>query len=75
MKRYKVSEILKMLTKDGWYIDRQKGSHRQLKHPSKQGACDSKRQTFRHIGPVSSEQHLETGRVEMTSCFTSQVKL
>lgn len=37
MKRYKVSEILKMLTKEGWYIDRQKGSHRQLKHPTKSG--------------------------------------
>lgn len=37
MKRYKVSEILKMLGKEGWYIDRQKGSHRQLKHPSKPG--------------------------------------
>lgn len=37
MRRYKVSEILKMLTKEGWYIDRQKGSHRQLKHPTKSG--------------------------------------
>ena len=37
MKRYKVSEILKMLAKEGWYIDRQKGSHRQMKHPSRQG--------------------------------------
>ncbi|HJY56907.1 MAG TPA: type II toxin-antitoxin system HicA family toxin [Streptosporangiaceae bacterium] len=22
---------------DGWYLDRQKGSHRQYKHPSKRG--------------------------------------
>lgn len=27
-----------MLEKDGWYIARQKGSHRQFKHPSKKGA-------------------------------------
>ena len=26
-----------MLAKEGWYIVRQKGSHRQLKHPSRQG--------------------------------------
>lgn len=38
MKKYKVREILRMLTKDGWYLSRQKGSHRQYKHPTKKGA-------------------------------------
>ena len=33
----KVSEVLKMLEKDVWYILRTKGSHRQLKHPIKSG--------------------------------------
>jgi len=33
----KVSEILRLIGKDGWYLDRQKGSHRQYKHPSKRG--------------------------------------
>lgn len=37
MKKHKVSEILKMLTDDGWYLVDQKGSHRQFKHPSKKG--------------------------------------
>ncbi len=37
MKRYKTKEIIKMLEKDGWYLDRQKGSHRQFKHSSKKG--------------------------------------
>lgn len=38
MKRvYKVSEIIKMLETDGWQLDRQKGSHRQFKHPFKKG--------------------------------------
>jgi predicted RNA binding protein YcfA (HicA-like mRNA interferase family) len=32
-----VKDILKLLKKDGWYIARQKGSHRQLKHPTKTG--------------------------------------
>ena len=26
-----------MLHNDGWYMDRHKGSHRQLKHPTKAG--------------------------------------
>jgi hypothetical protein len=29
----KVREVLKMLEQDGWYLDRTRGSHRQLKHP------------------------------------------
>jgi predicted RNA binding protein YcfA (HicA-like mRNA interferase family) len=26
-----------MLEKDGWYLDRTRGSHRQYKHPTKHG--------------------------------------
>jgi predicted RNA binding protein YcfA (HicA-like mRNA interferase family) len=38
MKRiWKVSEILKILCDDGWIIDRIKGDHRQLRHPTKKG--------------------------------------
>lgn len=33
----KVHEVLQMLEDDGWTIARQRGSHRQLKHPSKRG--------------------------------------
>ncbi|MGE3270185.1 MAG: type II toxin-antitoxin system HicA family toxin [Chloroflexota bacterium] len=33
----KVRDILRRLQDDGWYIDRIRGSHRQLKHPSKPG--------------------------------------
>lgn len=37
MKRIKVAEIIKMLQKDGWFLHRQKGSHRQYKHLDKKG--------------------------------------
>lgn len=37
MRKYKVSELLRMLRDDGWEQVRQKGSHRQFKHPTKQG--------------------------------------
>lgn len=37
MKPLKVSEIIKRLEKDGWYLKAQKGSHRQFKHPTKAG--------------------------------------
>ena len=37
MKKYKVQDVIDMLLEDGWFITRQKGSHRQFKHPSKRG--------------------------------------
>ncbi|MDP8207585.1 MAG: type II toxin-antitoxin system HicA family toxin [Candidatus Electryonea clarkiae] len=33
----KVREVIKILEKDGWYIVRTKGSHRQYKHHIKYG--------------------------------------
>ncbi|MFH2143686.1 MAG: type II toxin-antitoxin system HicA family toxin [Bacteroidota bacterium] len=33
----KVSEIIKIIEKDGWYLIRKKGSHRQYKHREKSG--------------------------------------
>lgn len=33
----KIRDVLKRLNAEGWYVDRQKGSHRQLKHPDKPG--------------------------------------
>jgi len=33
----KVSEVLRMLAEDGWYLVATKGSHRQFKHPAKPG--------------------------------------
>lgn len=33
----KVSEILRLLSEDGWVIVATRGSHRQFKHPSKPG--------------------------------------
>ena len=33
----KVKKVIKLLEEDGWYLTRQKGSHRQFKHPNKKG--------------------------------------
>lgn len=37
MNKYKTKEIIDILEKDGWYFVRQKGNHRQFKHPTKNG--------------------------------------
>ena len=33
----KISEIIKIIENDGWFLARQKGSHRQYKHKVKKG--------------------------------------
>jgi predicted RNA binding protein YcfA (HicA-like mRNA interferase family) len=33
----KARDAIKIIEKDGWYLARQKGSHKQYKHPSKKG--------------------------------------
>jgi len=33
----KVRDVLKLLKKDGWYLDRTRGSHRQYRHATKPG--------------------------------------
>jgi predicted RNA binding protein YcfA (HicA-like mRNA interferase family) len=33
----KARDIIKMIEEDGWYIVRQKGSHKQYKHKTKKG--------------------------------------
>lgn len=37
LKSYKVSEVIRMLKDDNWYLVAQKGSHRQFKHSVKLG--------------------------------------
>ncbi len=32
-----VREVIKVIEDDGWFLARQKGSHRQYKHPTKPG--------------------------------------
>ena len=33
----KIRDVVKLLDRDGWYLSRQRGSHRQYKHPKKPG--------------------------------------
>ncbi len=33
----RAKEVIKLLEEDGWYLSRQKGSHKQYKHKTKKG--------------------------------------
>ncbi len=37
MKSMKAKDVMRLIEKDGWYLVRQKGSHRQYKHLKKKG--------------------------------------
>lgn len=50
MKVYKVSEIIKMLEADGWYLLETKGDHRQFKHPIKKGRVTVSGKLSKEIG-------------------------
>jgi predicted RNA binding protein YcfA (HicA-like mRNA interferase family) len=53
----KVSELLSLIEKDGWFLVRQRGSHRQFHHATKSGtvtvagkpSVDVPRGTLNHI--------------------------
>jgi predicted RNA binding protein YcfA (HicA-like mRNA interferase family) len=49
----KVRELLKLLRKDGWVVDRTRGDHRQLIHPTKSG-------TVTVSGHLSDDVHPKT---------------
>ena len=49
----KVRELLKLLRKDGWEIDRTRGDHRQLVHSTKPG-------TVTVSGHLSDDVHPKT---------------
>jgi predicted RNA binding protein YcfA (HicA-like mRNA interferase family) len=49
----KVQDLLAMLHADGWYQVRQKGSHRQLRHPTKQGTVTVAGKPSVEVPPVT----------------------
>jgi predicted RNA binding protein YcfA (HicA-like mRNA interferase family) len=49
----KIHEVLRLLQKDGWYLDRTRGSHRQFRHRVKKG-------TVTVAGAPSDDVHPKT---------------
>jgi predicted RNA binding protein YcfA (HicA-like mRNA interferase family) len=53
----KVSELLKILEKDGWYLVATRGSHRQFKHPTKAGRVTVPGKSSRLL-PIGTERSI-----------------
>ncbi len=58
MMAIKVKEILKELKDDGWYLYKQKGSHMQLKHPTKQGKVTVSNHGMNEDIPIKTEKSI-----------------
>lgn len=56
----KVSEIIKMIQADGWYLAATRGSHRQYKHPGKPGRVTVAGKPSDTLHPAHRTEHPET---------------
>lgn len=55
----KVKEIIKSIEKDGWYLARTKGSHRQYKHQTKIGLVTVPGKLSDELAPGTSNSILK----------------
>jgi predicted RNA binding protein YcfA (HicA-like mRNA interferase family) len=60
----KVREILKRLRQDGWSVVRQRGSHRQLQHPTKPGTVTVAGKLSKTLHPKIAVSILKPAQLE-----------
>ena len=60
----KVRELLKLLNRDGWVLDRSRGSHRQLRHPSKPGTVTVSGHPSDTVHPKTLKSMLRQAQLE-----------
>lgn len=60
----KVREVLRMLHEDGWKLVTTRGSHRQLKHPTKPGRVTVPGNTGDDLAPGTLNSILKQARLK-----------
>ena len=60
----KIREVIALLLRDGWYLARTKGSHRQFKHPTKSGVVTVAGKPSDDLAPRTLGSILKQARVE-----------
>jgi len=60
----KVRDVIKRLEDDGWAVVRQRGSHRQFKHPAKTGLVTVAGKPADDLAPGTLNSVFEAGRVK-----------
>ncbi len=59
----KVREVIKLIEEDGWRLVRQRGSHRQFKHPAKLGLVTVAGQPSKTLAPKTLKSILRQAEV------------
>ncbi len=54
----KVRQVVRAMKRDGWYVDRQRGSHRQFKHPTKPNRITIAYADSKDISPAEAAEIL-----------------
>ena len=60
----KIRDIIKLIEADGWYLVVTKGSHRQHKHPTKQGRVTIAGQPNDDLAPGTLNSILKQARLK-----------
>lgn len=60
----KVRDLLKLLNSDGWTIERTRGSHRQLHHPTKPGTVTVSGALGDDVHPKTLKSVLRQAQIE-----------
>jgi predicted RNA binding protein YcfA (HicA-like mRNA interferase family) len=60
----KVQELLRILREDGWYLVRQKGSHRQFHHPTKTGTVTIAGKASVELPPATLQSVLKQAQLK-----------
>jgi predicted RNA binding protein YcfA (HicA-like mRNA interferase family) len=60
----KVSEIIKLVETDGWYLAATRGSHRQFKHPEKPGRVTVAGKPSDTLHPRTEQSILRQAQIE-----------
>ncbi|WP_017294358.1 type II toxin-antitoxin system HicA family toxin [Geminocystis herdmanii] len=60
----KVKEIIKIIEKDGWYLIRTKGSHRQYKHDLKRGLVTISGKLSDYLAPGTANSILKQAQIK-----------
>jgi len=71
----KVSEIIRLIEADGWYLVVTRGSHRQYKHPDKPRAGHHSGQAERDFASSYRAEHPETSTVGTEAAVTKYVAI
>jgi len=60
----KIREVIRLLEEDGWYLVVTRGSHRQLKHPTKPGRVTVAGHPGHDLAPGTLSSIMKQARLE-----------